>query len=789
MTEQERVRQQTRAKSDVVQRDGSILKGETVAAHTEKVVAQLQHIFALYPDAFTSTEKQLAQLACEYHDLGKLNALFQEKAKNGWRTIEGEIPHGVLSCLFLDLKALTLKGYTTLEQKALVSSIYYHHTRSTLLNMPDLRTYINRYLVNEAKAYFGPAVVLSPKNVNYRIFKLDPNMQRRYNYEGWLLYVTLKGLLNKADYAASNSKDLPIEMPHPKKEAEQLPTLVKVHLQRLADEKGVPLVMYEAQRFLAAHSGQNVVLVAPAGSGKTEGALLWLGNQKGFYTLPFKVSATAMYDRIRHTCQFEPVGLIHSDALSYHLEEQAHESEAEATRRYDIMKGLAYPLTVCTVDQLFKFVFKALGTELYAATLKYSCVIIDEIQLYTPKLMAFLCYGLKLVNALGGKFLIMTATLPQMVTHYLEQEGIPFEAGRYQEHKSGIRHRIQLCSDVFDYSLILSQATTQKVLVLCNTVKQAQVVYQTLRESLVAQGATTDISLQLLHAKFTKAHRAQLESSLLTFAKGGSEATGIWVATQIVEASLDLDFDVLHTEMCSADSLFQRMGRCHRVRTYNETTANVYVYNTGNGKAKRTKTGEIRGIYDVDLYESSWTELQPFQGCLLSEADKAMILERVFDLERLANSSYLMQFNQALESLEGITPGMMSKSEAAALFRDIRSVYVVPDSVYNTHQAAIDEGLAACGDTSLSRQAHYNYREQVLEHCVSLNLFKERGFPLGVDRAPLRCQDRHLAIHRARLVYEFDDVTLTGRGLLMGEIEEDDQFINSVRTPVTSVMG
>lgn len=39
----------------------------------------------------------------------------------------------------------------------------------------------------------------------------------------------------------------------------------------------------------------------------------------------------------------------------------------------------------------------------------------------------------------------------------------------------------------------------------------------------------------------------------------GSEETGIWITTQIVEASLDIDFDVLFTEMCTADSLLQRM--------------------------------------------------------------------------------------------------------------------------------------------------------------------------------------------------------------------------------------
>lgn len=46
------------------------------------------------------------------------------------------------------------------------------------------------------------------------------------------------------------------------------------------------------------HKDDNVVVIAPTGSGKTEAALLWLDGEKGFYTLPLKVSSNAIYDRI-----------------------------------------------------------------------------------------------------------------------------------------------------------------------------------------------------------------------------------------------------------------------------------------------------------------------------------------------------------------------------------------------------------------------------------------------------------------------------------------------------------
>lgn len=59
---------------------------------------------------------------------------------------------------------------------------------------------------------------------------------------------------------------------------------------------------------------------------------------------------------------------------------------------------LSQPLTVCTVDQLFRFVYRALGTEIFAATLKYSKLVLDEIQAYEPRVIATIIYGLKMIQ-------------------------------------------------------------------------------------------------------------------------------------------------------------------------------------------------------------------------------------------------------------------------------------------------------------------------------------------------------------------------------------------------------
>ena len=54
------------------------------------------------------------------------------------------------------------------------------------------------------------------------------------------------------------------------------------------------------QEFMREHPEDNLIIAAPTGSGKTEAALLWLNGEKGFYTLPLKVSSNAIYRKQWH---------------------------------------------------------------------------------------------------------------------------------------------------------------------------------------------------------------------------------------------------------------------------------------------------------------------------------------------------------------------------------------------------------------------------------------------------------------------------------------------------------
>ena len=80
--------------------------GETIKAHTENLINNFKNLFRIYPDI--NVDKNLLLLACIYHDLGKMNSKFQRKIQNGEK-VKDEIPHGVLSTLFLDVKKLKIR--------------------------------------------------------------------------------------------------------------------------------------------------------------------------------------------------------------------------------------------------------------------------------------------------------------------------------------------------------------------------------------------------------------------------------------------------------------------------------------------------------------------------------------------------------------------------------------------------------------------------------------------------------------------------------------------------------
>lgn len=742
-------------------------KQKTLKEHHKDIVTCAEMFFLEYGEYFTEKEKKLVVEACRIHDLGKVNLVFQamicpklaEKFHIDVRKTP-QIPHGFLSAVTISLDEFDdlSELFSDKDFGPFITAVYYHHDREDHYNSPAIRKYAEKYYMKQIEEY------LNRKIRKLNCSNLDDLLFRNNVYTGkyipdsnaWKEYLLIKGLLNKFDYIVSagyENAESAIDL-HEKK-------LVK-NIEKFLNGKE----LRPAQKFMKMNRDKNLIVIAPTGSGKTEASLLWMNGEKSFYTLPLKVSSNAIYLRIKENYEYKDVALLHSDAMAVYLRE--YNGNEDIGEKYERSKMLSQPLTVCTVDQLFRFVYRALGTEIFAATLKYSKLVLDEIQAYEPRVIATIIYGLKMIQEMGGKFAIITATFPPVLKYFMEQYGLfegkqyifkDFTGKEYQVEKYP-RHKVEIRHSEMNLDEIRLRGKNRKVLVICNTVSKAQKLYKKLEGE----------NVWLLHSKYIRRDRAFLERKIMEFSESGE--SGIWITTQIVEASLDIDFDILYTEMCTADSLLQRMGRCNRKGRYCPNEANIVVFDNRNGVSE----GKRRSVYEDKLYDRSLELLSKYEHILFSEDKKTAYMNEVYSVDGVKETIYFENIQKDLKLFSEIHPTEYSADEAEV--RDIRSVTIVPENVYVENQNLFEYGVEFLKKPNMSREARSLIKSKLENLTLSLNLYQK--FPAEVDRTTIGLSENRKItdIHRAQYNYEFDIESGKGRGILFDEqLELDGIFV------------
>lgn len=742
-------------------------KQKTLKEHHKDIVTCAEMFFLEYGEYFTEKEKKLVVEACRIHDLGKVNLVFQamicpklaEKFHIDVRKTP-QIPHGFLSAVTISLDEFDdlSELFSDKDFGPFITAVYYHHDREDHYNSPAIRKYAEKYYMKQIEEYLNRKIrKLNCSNLDDLLFRNNVyNGKYIPDSNAWKEYLLIKGLLNKFDYTVSagyENAESAIDL-HEKK-------LVK-NIEKFLNGKE----LRPAQKFMKMNRDKNLIVIAPTGSGKTEASLLWMNGEKSFYTLPLKVSSNAIYLRIKENYEYKDVALLHSDAMAVYLRE--YNGNEDIGEKYERSKMLSQPLTVCTVDQLFRFVYRALGTEIFAATLKYSKLVLDEIQAYEPRVIATIIYGLKMIQEMGGKFAIITATFPPVLKYFMEQYGLvegkqyifkDFTGKEYQVEKYP-RHKVEIRHSEMNLDEIRLRGKNRKVLVICNTVSKAQKLYKKLEGE----------NVWLLHSKYIRRDRAFLERKIMEFSESGE--SGIWITTQIVEASLDIDFDILYTEMCTADSLLQRMGRCNRKGRYCPNEANIVVFDNRNGVSE----GKRRSVYEDKLYDRSLELLSKYEHILFSEDKKTAYMNEVYSVDGVKETIYFENIQKDLKLFSEIHPTEYSADEAEV--RDIRSVTIVPENVYVENQNLFEYGVEFLKKPNMSREARSLIKSKLENLTLSLNLYQK--FPAEVDRTTIGLSENRkiTGIHRAQYNYEFDIESGKGRGILFDEqLELDGIFV------------
>ena len=105
---------------------------KTLEEHAKDILNCADSFFAEYGYCFTDTEKELVRFACNIHDWGKANSIFQKIVTNDSDNSVRQIPHGFLSAISVSRNQIKkiIPELTDDMLEALITAVYHHHTRN-----------------------------------------------------------------------------------------------------------------------------------------------------------------------------------------------------------------------------------------------------------------------------------------------------------------------------------------------------------------------------------------------------------------------------------------------------------------------------------------------------------------------------------------------------------------------------------------------------------------------------------------------------------------------------------
>lgn len=680
---------------------------ETIEQHTDKLLECAEILYAL---GYIKSEQLYKDLlvACKNHDMGKMNSQFQIRIKRRSKyNYEIEVPHAVLSIFFVNDSECS--DYTSV----LFAVLYHHYHKESPMNVfRSERQLIESFLTELDFQQDDYSIMRRKLTKVKKIFQTNLNdKQKQYA-------VLLKGLLHKCDYSAS--ANIPCE-----KKNDFL-------LESIEDWRSGKFQYNTLQEFCIANRNENIMVTAPTGMGKTEAGLLWCGDNKCFFVLPLKTAINAMYGRIKELAKDveaedvykSRVALVHSDMKSYYLKD-ANDKDTDYDFNYEeLSRQFCLPVTVCTPDQIFDFVLKYPGYEYKLAISSYSKFIIDEIQMYSPDILAAIIYAIKMIHIMGGKVAVLTATLPPFVKEeLLKIFGDDVQLADFSS-EGILRHNVKVFDDKLktdDVIQIVNETnsdTVKKYLVVCNTVKTANRIYRELSESNI------DAEINLFHANFIKKDRMKKEKEIMVASKkklNEMNKPEIWISTSVVEASLDIDFDILITELSDLFSLFQRFGRTNRKGKKDFSDYNCYVFTELQDRAD--------SFIDKDIHTLSKDAIVTVEG-VLTEQEKNSLIEKYLSVEKVQDTDYYKDYCKFFKNYEDEYDYLNSSNDS---LRNIDRVDAIPKCVYDENVDMINKNLEKINSKDVDRDSRMNATEEILKFTVSISMFRCRKHDSGIS--------------------------------------------------------
>jgi CRISPR-associated endonuclease/helicase Cas3 len=366
-----------------------------------------------------------------------------------------------------------------------------------------------------------------------------------------------------------------------------------------------------------------LLIEAPTGDGKTKAALQAAAalvrrlSLAGFYfALPTQASSRQTHNVVKEMQRTlgDPteVHLVYAGAQQTESLQpaevgldEAGDSDVDARTWFTRKRALIAALGCGTVDQSMKATFRSGHVFVRLAGLAGKVVVIDEVHAYDTYMSTTLARLLAWLGALGVPVVLLSATLPAGRRHDLlaawqagargcyphEIPAVPAEAayprvaiakaaGDVEYFETTVSevnedrkiHLERVPDDKVVDWLLAEAAKDRCVAVVHNLVRRAVETYDKLEQRIATLPERERPLLIAINGTLPEAARRKVENELEGFfgENGARPQRAIVVGTQVLEQSLDLDFDRLLTDLAPIDSMLQRVGRVHRHRRDSE---------------------------------------------------------------------------------------------------------------------------------------------------------------------------------------------------------------------------
>lgn len=383
----------------------------------------------------------------------------------------------------------------------------------------------------------------------------------------------------------------------------------------------------------------DAILIAPQGIDRVEASLIWAGknqieNGRLFYVSSRVASVNSIFLILRDIYGKENVGLLHHKTTSFFYKRQEELNDCDAKLESTLNSEIYYPIKVCTVQQLLRFAFRGHGWEQSLVEFTGACFIFDDIYIHDFRMLGLMFALVKfLKNYYNASILFTSSMMPKSLCNVITQclpkppEFIKLNSVDNEEKK--------YIFEVWDSNVIerlnkvIQLVSDMNTIIFCNTVATAQQVYNYIRESVK--------SVLLIHGKFAPCDSIAVEHKII------NEKPQVIVTNQILEAGLQMDYNIVITEPAPIDVLARRFAWINKC----ENTGHIIIFENQYS---------IGDIYSSSIVTKTINCFKSLQHCVLSEVNLMSMLDSVYSeciyddevFNRMLNNPEINQFDEKI---------------------------------------------------------------------------------------------------------------------------------------------